>query len=51
MIITTQNEATILIVFCNPIYPEYELYNNTDTDIEFAQLQDEKILNTPNHKI
>ena len=30
VIVTTQNDATILVVFANPVYPEYEVQNKTD---------------------
>ena len=44
MIITTQNDASILIVICNPVFPELEIVNKTDSVIEFAQLKDGSII-------
>eukprot|EP00347_Sterkiella_histriomuscorum_P017164 403350423 len=45
VLVTTQNEASILIVLTNPVYPEYEIVNKTGEDIAFAQMQEASILN------
>lgn len=41
---TTQNDASILIVLSNPVYPEYEISNKSDAQIEVAQMQDSNML-------
>ena len=33
VMVTTQNDATILVVLSNPAYPEYEIVNKTGVEI------------------
>ena len=40
ILVTTQNDASILIVITTPVYPEYEIVNETGDDIEVAQLKE-----------
>ena len=34
--VTTKNDATVLIVLTNPIFPEYEIVNKSRDDVEIA---------------
>ena len=38
IIVTSQNDAMILIVFTNPVYPEYQISNKTNEDLEIGQM-------------
>ena len=44
VIVTSQNDASILIVITNPQYPEYEIKNQSDVDIELAQLSEGSVV-------
>ena len=44
VIVTTQNDATILVVLTNPQVPDYEIQNKTNDAIEVAQMQDESMV-------
>ena len=37
--INTQDDATIFIIFNNPKFPEYLIYNNTDLPIKYSQFK------------
>ncbi len=43
--VTTKNDATVLIVLTNPIFPEYEIVNKSRDDVEIAQMQETSVLN------
>jgi hypothetical protein len=36
VIVTTQNDASILVVLTNPLLPEYEIQNKTNEVVEFS---------------
>ena len=44
IVTTTANEATLMVVFTNPQYPEYQLVNKTDKMIEVSQAEDESLM-------
>jgi hypothetical protein len=44
VIVTTQNDASILVVLTNPLVPEYEIQNKTKVKIEYAQMHEDSIV-------
>lgn len=42
VIVTTQDDATIFIKICKPKFPEYYIYNDTESSIEFQQYKCQK---------
>jgi hypothetical protein len=36
ILVTTQNDASILVVIADPVYPEFEVQNKTSIDLEIA---------------
>ena len=40
VVVTSQDEATILVVLSNPLSPEYEIVNNTNSTLKYGQIEE-----------